>query len=90
MDITFDPAKNAANIASRGISFAAAARFDWSSALMERDDRADYGEDRFLALGMIGGRLHILVFTPRQGGIRVISLRKANHREVRRYDAHQA
>ena len=90
MEITFDPAKNATNIAARGISFADAERFDWATAVLGRDDRADYGEDRFQALGLIDGRLHMLVFTPRDGGVRVISLRKANSREVRRYESQKA
>lgn len=47
--------------------------------------RYDYGEDRFQALGLIDGRLHMLVFTIRGGTLRAISLRKANPREVRRY-----
>ena len=87
MEITFDPAKNEQNVAFRGISFDSVVRFDWDTALVGRDDRVNYGEDRFIALGQIDGRLHVLVFTPRDGAIRVISLRKANKREIKRYDA---
>ncbi|MDN3521526.1 BrnT family toxin [Halomonas ramblicola] len=86
MEITFDPEKSAANMASRGLSFELAVDFDWSSALVVEDRRQDYGEARFQALGLIGDRLHVLVFTPRPGSVRVISLRKANKREVRRYE----
>ena len=50
------------------------------------DDRYDYGEDRTQALGLIDGRLHMLAFTMRGDALRVISLRKANPREVKRYD----
>ena len=42
---------------------------------------------RFQALGRIGARLHVLVFTPRAGKAHVVSLRKANRREVKRYEA---
>ena len=86
MKITFDPAKNEQNVALRGISFDSVVRFDWDTALVGRDDRVNYGEDRFIAFGQINGRLHVLVFTPRDGAIRVISLRKANKREIKRYD----
>ena len=58
---------------------------EWASALMEDDTRKAYGEWRFQVLGFIGERLHALVFTPREGKVHVISLRKANSREVKRY-----
>jgi hypothetical protein len=54
------------------------------------DTRNDYGEPRFQALGFIEGRLHMLVFTPRVDETHVISLRKANKREVKRYEAKEA
>lgn len=53
---------------------------------MVEDDRADYGETRMFALGFIGDRLHALVFTMRGDACRVISLRRANDREVAHYD----
>ena len=90
MDITYDPVKSARNIALRGISFDRVAEFDWSGALVVEDNRKDYGEPRFQALGYIEERLHMLVFTPRAGELHVISLRKANQREVTRYEAQKA
>ena len=86
MNISYDPGKNEKNIVERGISFERAAEFEWSSALIVEDTRKDYGESRFQALGFIGKRLHALVFTPRAGQMHVISLRKANRREVKRYE----
>ena len=71
----------------RGIPFDLASAFEWDSALIAQDLRKDYGERRFLALGLIEGRLYMLVFTPRKDKVHVISLRKANAREVRRYEA---
>ena len=59
--------------------------FDFPSALILRDDRRDYGEARFIALGSIGRRLRVVVYIVIDGGIRVISLRKANARERKRY-----
>lgn len=86
MDITFDPAKNARNIEARGLSFEAVSAFDFQSAVFSIDNRRDYGEIRRRALGMIGSRVHVLLFTETEKGIRVISFRKANAREVRQYE----
>lgn len=87
MLVTFDPAKNAKNVADRGIPFRMALRLDWSAALVAEDQREGYGEQRFQAVGFIGECLHVLVFTPRPPALHVISLRKANRREVARYEA---
>lgn len=86
MDITYDPAKNERNIALRGLSFDEVAAFDFETALFWQDTRFDYPEPRFAALGYIKGRLHTVVFTETEHGIRVISFRKANKREVKRYE----
>lgn len=83
MKITFDDDKNAAK---HGVDFADAAYFDWQSAQAKADARFDYGEPRFIATGYLRERLHILVFTPRDGGIRIISFRKANKREIKQYE----
>jgi uncharacterized protein len=87
VNISFDTAKSERNLAMRGISFELAAEFEWNSALIVEDLRRPYGEQRFQALGLIAGRLHMLVFTPRARKAHVISLRKANKREVKRYEA---
>jgi uncharacterized DUF497 family protein len=83
---TADPAKNARNIELRGIDLVAGAQaFDFGTAVVAVDDRKDYGEVREVAAGFIGPRLHVLVFTMRGVTCHVISLRKANKREIRRY-----
>ena len=87
MDISFDSAKSEKNVLVRGISFELAAGFEWGGALIVEDLRKDYGERRFQALGLIENRLHMMVFTPRASKAHVISLRKANKREVKRYEA---
>ena len=87
MRLTYDPAKNERNIAERGLSFDLAAEFDWSSALIAEDTRQRYPERRYQALGWIGEHLHMLVFTPRDEAVHVISLRRANQRERSRYAA---
>lgn len=86
MKFTYDPVKSTKNVAERGISFDLAKAFEWDTAVVNEDTRKDYGEPRFKAMGLIKGRLHILVFTPRKDEIRVISLRKANAREVKAYE----
>jgi uncharacterized DUF497 family protein len=85
MEIVFDPAKNARNLRERELLFERVADFDFSSALFEEDARRDYGEVRIRAFGFLVGRLHALVFVDTPNGIRVISFRKANAREVRHY-----
>jgi len=87
MKIEFDPAKNAKNILERGISFELAAEFDLATAKIWADTRKDYSEERFIALGYIGERLFSFVFTVRGEVLRVISLRKANSREVKNYES---
>jgi uncharacterized DUF497 family protein len=86
MHIEFDAAKNEINIATRGLSFERAAEFDFGTAGIAQDTRKAYPEARFVALGFLDKRLHVLCFTPKAGGIRVISFRKANAREVKDYD----
>lgn len=86
MDIIFDSAKSEKNLLAR------ASRSNWrpSSSGTARSwpkIRKDYGERRFQALDLIGNRLHMIVFTPRANKAHVISLRKANKREVKRYEA---
>jgi len=86
MQIDFDPAKNLRNIAERGLSFERAGEFDFETALFTVDSRRNYGETRQRALGLLAGRAHVLVFVEAASGIRVISFRKANKREVRQYE----
>ena len=87
MEITYDPAKNAHNIQERGLSFDRAVDFDFHTALYRVDDRHEYGETRIRAMGKLDGRLYALVFVEQATGIRVISFRKANRREIKRYES---
>jgi uncharacterized DUF497 family protein len=86
MLIEFDTDKSDTNIRDRGLSFERAASFDFETAVFAQDNRRDYGEIRFRALGYLDGRLHALVFTEAATGIRVISFRKANKREGLTYE----
>ena len=84
--ISFDPAKSERNERDRGLPLSLVEQLDWSDAVIEEDDRKDYGERRFRVLGFIGDRLYAVVFTPRASKVHVISLRKANKREVKYYE----
>lgn len=86
MDIEFDPIKNDKNLRERGLAFDQAAKFDFSTAKIVEDQRKDYVERRYLALGKLGRRVHMLVFSETATGIRIISFRKANRREVKLYE----
>lgn len=86
MIIKYDTNKNNANIKARGISFDLVEYFEFETAIEVIDNRKDYGEVRMLALGFIQKRLYALVFKKIKGGVRVISLRKANKREAARYE----
>lgn len=85
MRYVFDAEKLAANVAKHGVWFSAAEDFDWETAMVAVDDCQRYAETRFVAIGLIGVRLHVMVFTLRETTVRLISLRRANSREVRRY-----
>lgn len=85
MDLTFDPAKDAANLAKHGVSLALATQLEWDSALTWPDLRRAYGEPRQCGIGYVGNRLFAVVFVDREEGRRIISLRKANQREERIY-----
>jgi uncharacterized DUF497 family protein len=83
MIIDFDVAKSAKNLVERELPFDSVVDFDWQSASIAVDSRNAYPEQRLVALGYLFGRLHVLCFTPIAG---VISLRRANNREVSRYE----
>lgn len=84
--IEFDATKDGANRDKHGISLGEAARLDWETALAKPDRRRDYGEPREIGYGLIDGRLYCVAFVRRRAVFRIISLRKANKREVRNYE----
>ena len=87
MRIEFDPAKDETNRRKHGVSMQATDGFDWDTALEREDDRFDYGEARFVALGLIDDRLYVMIFTDGslEDSIRIISLRLAEKHEARFY-----
>lgn len=90
MRYVFDPVKDAANRTKHGVSLALAEFLFAGPHLSMNDDRFDYGELRKVTFGLINGRHFVCVHVDRHGDRRVISLRKANRREVKRYgERHQ-
>jgi uncharacterized DUF497 family protein len=82
MKIEFDADKRARTQIERGLDFARAAEVFAGRTLTRIDDRQDYGEDRFTTAGWLDNRIVVMVWTPRGEGRRIISMRKANEREV--------
>jgi uncharacterized protein len=89
MQITFDPAKDTSNQQKHGVSLELAQVINWLDVLTMPDARKDYGELREIGFAPIGDRLFCVVFTQRGDTMHVISLRKANAREVRNYAKHR-
>ncbi len=87
MNFEWDEAKSEACFRERGFDFAYAARafFD-PDRLIQADTRRSYGEERYQLLGKIEQRLFVVVYTPRDDVLRIISARKANQREVLHYE----
>jgi hypothetical protein len=86
VDFEWDEAKRRSNLRKHGVDFARVAAFEWATAVRFADNRRPYGEERWLALGRIGERLHTLVYTNRAGRTRVISLRRSKSQEVAVYE----
>lgn len=80
-----DPKKLAENVNKHQVWFELADGFEWESAQIIVDSRQQYAETRFRATGLIAHRVHVLVFCFRETKIRLISLRRANPREVKNY-----
>jgi uncharacterized DUF497 family protein len=83
--ITFDPVKRERTLRERGLDFEEAAEVFAGPTFDRPDDRHDYGELRNITAGFLRGRMVILVWTPRGADRHIISMRKANDRETRRY-----
>jgi uncharacterized protein len=88
MRIEFDLAKNVTNLNKHGLSLVMASELDWEAALVWVDDRFDYKETRMIALAPKTEILYCVAFVDRGEARRIISLRKANRREVKHYVEH--
>lgn len=85
MRIEFDVLKDRANNNKHGLSLEFATELDWENSLVWIDERREYGESRMIALAPSTGTLYYVAFVDRDDIRRVISLRRANRREVKHY-----
>jgi uncharacterized DUF497 family protein len=89
METEHDPDKERINREKHGIGFAGARAIFENYRIDAEDDREDYGETRFVTLGLIGRRIVVCVWTPRGGRARLISLRKADKDEREIYNLYR-
>jgi len=85
MEFDYDTSKDEANYVKHGVSLADATDLEWDTLWAMQDCRWDYGECRMIGYALMGDRLYCVVFTDRGEIRRMISLRKANNREIKKY-----
>jgi hypothetical protein len=85
VEIGFDPAKRKRNLAKHGLDLADAAAVLEGRCLERIDDRRDFGEDRWMSIGMLGGEVVVCIWAERGEAARIISLRKADKDEQEDY-----
>ena len=85
MQIEFDPEKDKINQSKHGLPLTLASKLDWQNSLVWIDTRKNYGEVRMIALAPSTGILYYVAYVDRNESRRIISLRKANRREVKHY-----
>ena len=85
MELEWDEAKRNWTLKTRSLDFADVALIDWDNALTLEDTRKKYSEKRFITYAALKGRFCVVAWCYRARRLRVISLRKANEREVKRY-----
>ena len=83
MRIEYDPQKRQLTWQKRRLDFARASEVFAGPVLNRLDDRADYGESRWVTFGLLDARWVVVVWTPRGEARRIISMRKANAREIK-------
>jgi len=88
MLIEFDTVKREKTLLDRGLDFADCHRIFSGLHFIARDDRFEYGEERFITVGFIDDRIVVIVWTPRSDARRIISMRYANDREIKSYKKH--
>ena len=85
MAFEWDPAKNQANIGKHGVPFEVAKRIFDGPRFTRPDDRMDYGEPRRISIGKVANAFLVVVYTDRNGRIRLISARPAGRKERETY-----
>jgi hypothetical protein len=85
MKFTWDEKKRRANILNHGFDFVDAKKVFEGVTFTLEDDRFDYGEERFITLGLLKGTVIVIAHTEKGNEIRVISMRKATKHEQKIY-----
>jgi uncharacterized DUF497 family protein len=85
MNFEWDDDKRQINVKKHGIDFIKASKIFESYTLTIKDDRYDYGEERFVTFGILEGRVVAVVHTENEDSIRIISIRKATKYEEKKY-----
>jgi len=85
MEFEWDEAKRQANITKHDVNFLEVMEILADAPLLHDDSRQDYGERRCQAVGIVDGKMLVMIFTIRDGSFRIISARRANSRERREY-----
>ena len=85
MRLTFDSAKRERTLAERGLDFARAGEVFAGVTVTKHDNRRDYGEQRHVTAGYLDDRVVVIVWTQRGRTRRIISMRKANEREIAKF-----
>ncbi|WP_397608149.1 BrnT family toxin [Silanimonas sp.] len=85
MDVEFDPRKRVITLRERGLDFAEASALFAGPTATREDDRKDYGEPRFQTVGVLDGRLVMVVWTPRGDARRIISMRYVHDDEAKAF-----
>jgi uncharacterized protein len=87
MLLSWDEVKRQKILQDRGLDMADAIHVFNSLSATERDNRLDYGEERFVTFGFLNQRLCAVVWTPRENIRHIISMRKTNDREQKKFKA---
>lgn len=85
MDFEWDDNKSQACRIARGFGFEIVYDFDWETAVVNRDERYDYGEDRYRAFGWVADKVFCIAFTHRDTALRIVSVRRTHKQEAMRY-----
>jgi uncharacterized DUF497 family protein len=88
MNIIFDENKKNKTLEERGLDFERAEEIFEGIHFTEEDLRFEYNEPRFYTIGKLDGRMVVTVWTPRGEDRRIISMRKANEREITQFSRH--
>ncbi len=87
MRYTFDPNKAASNFVKHSVAFDVVEGFEWETALVRATLNHDTSEPRLFALGLVGEQLYAVAYSIETASVRIISMRRANNREIKRYEA---